>query len=121
MATTGRTRSTSTITEHSITLQVAYQKHVSWAFNTKDLTLTIDEYSKRYIEPAAAALANEIDSDICALYDDVWNEVHESTGFVTPESFMVLGKAAQKLDEEAVPAENRCLVLNPAANWSMAR
>jgi len=118
--TTGRTRSTSVITEQSITLTVSEQKHVSWAFNTKDLTLTIEEYKDRYIEPAAIALANEIDATICALYKDVWNDVYESTGFVTPESFLVLGKAAQRLDEESVPRDQRCIVLNPAANWSLA-
>jgi hypothetical protein len=118
--TTGRTRSTSTISEQSITLTVSEQKHVSWAFNTKDLTLTIEEYSDRYIEPAAIALANEIDATLCDLYKDVWNDVYESTGFVTPESFVVLGKAAQRLDEEAVPRDQRCIVLNPAANWSLA-
>jgi hypothetical protein len=118
--TTGRTRSTSTITEQSITLTVSEQKHVSWAFNTKDLTLTIEEYSDRYIEPAAIALANEIDYTVCGLYNDVWNDVYESTGFVTPESFIVLGKAGQRLDEEAVPRDQRCIVLNPAGNWSLA-
>jgi hypothetical protein len=118
--TTGRTRATSTIVEQSITLTVATQKHVSWAFNSKDLTLTIDQYSKRYIEPAANVLANEIDSDILGLYSDIYNEVWESTGFVDPESFIVLGKAGRKLDEEAAPQMNRCVVLNPAANWSLA-
>lgn len=118
--TTGRTRSTSTITEGSLTLEVADQKHVSWEFTSKDLTLTIEEYSDRYIEPAAIVLANAIDESLCDLYDDVWNLVYESTGFVTPESFVVLGKAAQRLDEEAVPRDQRCIVLNPAANWSLA-
>lgn len=118
--TTGRTRTTSMITENSITLTVSSQKHVSWDFNTKDLTLTIEEYSERYIAPAAAVLANEIDADLLSLYVDVYNEVWESTGYVTPESFIVLGKAAQRLDEEAVPQNDRCVVLNPAANWSMA-
>jgi hypothetical protein len=118
--TTGRTRSTSTITEQSITLTVSEQKHVSWAFNSKDLTLTIEEYADRYIEPAAIALANEIDATLCTLYQDVWNDVYESTGFVTPESFIVMGKAGQRLDEEAAPRDQRCIVLNPAANWSLA-
>ena len=118
--TTGRTRSTSTITENSITLTVSSQKHVSWAFNTKDLTLSIDEYSERYIKPAVAVLANEVDADLLSLYKDIYNEVHESSGFISPESFIVLGKAAQRLDEEAVPQQDRCVVLNPAANWSLA-
>jgi len=118
--TKSRVRVTHMLTEQSITLTVATQAHVSWVFTTAQLTMTIDEYSKRYIQPACAALANQVDLDLCSLYDDVWNQVHESTGFVTPESFIVLGKAAQLMDEEAVPAEERCVVLNPAANWSLA-
>ena len=118
--TTGRTRATSTITENSITLSVATQKHVSWSFNTADLTLTIDQYNERYIMGGTQALANSIDADVCALYKDVYNEVWESTGFISPESFIVLGKAGQRLDEEACPQEDRCVVLNPAAHWSMA-
>jgi hypothetical protein len=118
--TTGRTRATSTITENSITLQVATQKHVSWSFNSADLTLTIDQYNERYIMGGTQVLANAIDADLCDLYKDVYNEVWESTGFVNPETFMVLGKAGQRLDEEATPQEDRCIVFNPAAHWSMA-
>lgn len=118
--TKARAMTTSTVSEQSITLSVATQAHVAWGFFTDDLTLTIEEYSERYIAPAAMALANTIDSDLCALYDDVWNRVYESTGFVTPESFVVLGKAAQRLDEEAAPQEDRVVVLNPAGHWSMA-
>ena len=118
--TTGRTRSTSTISEDSITLTVSYQKHVSWAFNTADLTLTIEEYNERYVMGGTQALANEIDCDLTVLYKDIYNEVWESTGFVSPNTFMVLGKAGQRMDEEAVPRTDRCIVFNPAAHWSMA-
>lgn len=118
--TKARTRSNSNITENSITLTVSTQAHVSWSFYSKDLTLSIEEYSERYIRPAAAVLANTVDSDLCALYDDLWNSVCESTGFVTPHTFMVMGKAMQRLDEEAAPPEDRCIVLNPAGHWSMA-
>ena len=118
--TTGRTRATSTITENSITLNVATQRHVSWAFNSADLTLTIDQYNERYVKSGTQVLANAIDADLCDLYKDVYNEVWESTGFVSPESFMFLGKAGQRQDEEANPQEGRVVVLNPAAHWSMA-
>jgi hypothetical protein len=118
--TKARTRTESTNTEKSITMTVSTQAHVSWDFTTIDLTMTIDEYSDRYIKPAANALANQVDADLCALYKYVYNDVYESTGFITPESFLVLGKAGQKLDEEAAPKDNRVLVLNPAANWSLA-
>lgn len=115
-----RARSTSTISEHSITLSVDTQAHVSWSFFTDDLTLSIEQYSERYIATAAAALANTIDADLCGLYTDVYNMVYESTGFVTPHTFMALGKAMQRLDEEAAPPTDRTVVFNPAAHWGMA-
>ncbi len=115
-----RTRVTSNIREQYITLTVSTQAHVSWQFYMVDLTLTIEEYSERYIRPAAAKIANTIDADLCALYDDVYNVVWESTGFVNPSTFMVLGKAMQRLDEEACPPEDRVVVFNPAGHWSMA-
>jgi hypothetical protein len=115
-----RIRSTKTITEQYITLNVATQAHISWNFFTVDLTLTIEQYSERYIRPACAALANQVDADLCALYADVPKVVWESTGFVTPSTFMVLGKAMQAMDEEAVPPDERVVVFNPAAHWSFA-
>jgi hypothetical protein len=118
--TSGRTRSTSTITEQSITLSVAYQRHVSWAFNSADLALTIERYNEKYVNGATLALANRIDADVLDLYKDVFNEVWESTGFVSPETYMILGKAGQRLDEEAAPQNDRVIVFNPAAHWSMA-
>lgn len=121
VVTKARTRTTTMLSEKSITLDVSTQAHVSWEFTSVDLTLTIDEYSERYIKPAAAALANQVDADLCALYDDVYNQVEETSSWAsTPASFLVLGKAAQRLDEEAVPQDERVLVLNPAANWAMA-
>ena len=115
-----RIRSTKTITEQSITLEVATQAHVSWNFFSVDLTLTIEEYSARYIRPAAAALANVVDADLCGLYTDVSNQVQDSTSGATPQTFMVLGKSMQKLDEEAAPPDERVIVFNPAAHWSFA-
>lgn len=118
--TKSRVRVTSTITEAYVTMTVSTQAHVSWGFSTLDLTLTIEEYSDRYIRPACAALANQVDADLCSLYADIPNLVYESTGFVTPNTFMVLGKAMQKMDEEAAPPDDRVVVFNPAAHWSFA-
>ena len=118
--TKARVRVTSTITEQWITLNVATQAHVSWAFHSVDLTLTIEQYSERYIRPAAAALANQVDADLCGLYVDIADQIYESTGFVTPHSFTILGRAMQKMDEGGVPPDERSIVFDPAAHWSMA-
>ncbi|MCK5616761.1 hypothetical protein KAR91_83640 [Candidatus Pacearchaeota archaeon] len=113
--------STANLTEKSITLTVATQAHVAWSFHTVDLTLTIQEYSERYIKPAANVLANQVDLDLCALYENIPAVVAETTSWSSdPASFLVLGKAAQMLDEAAVPQDERCVVLNPAGHWSLA-
>ena len=115
-----RVRVTSTITEQYIAMTVATQAHVSWQFTMIDLTMTIEEYSERYIRKAAAALANQVDADLLGLYSDIPNQVAESTGYVTPHTFMVMGKAMQRMDEEAAPPDDRVVVFNPAAHWSFA-
>jgi hypothetical protein len=120
IVTKSRVRTSSVITEQYITLNVTTQAHVSWAFSSNELTMKLEEYSERYIRPAAAKLANTVDADIADLYSDVWNTVWESSGFVTPHTFMVLAKAMQRLDEEGVPPEERCVVFNPAGHWAMA-
>jgi len=116
--TESRTRATHDWTETSTTLDVATQAHVSWAFSTAQLTMTIEEYSERYIKPAANALANSVDAALCKLYADVFNEV--GTPGTTPATFAALGAAQQKLDECAAPSQDRYGILNPAANWAMA-
>mgnify|MGYP000279675303 CR=1 FL=1 len=118
--TKSRVRTSSVITEQYITMNVTTQAHVSWAFDSNELTMKIEDYSERYIRPAAAKLANTVDGDLTALYADVWNTVWESSGFVTPHTFMVLAKSMQRLDEEGVPPEDRVVVFNPAAHWAMA-
>lgn len=117
--TDGATRSNQDVTENSTTLVINKRKHVSWKFNSQDLTLTIEEYSKRYIAPAAIALANQVDVDLMSLYSSVfWST---GTPGTTPNAFSFLGDAATKLDDGAVPDDGmRKLVWNPKARWSMA-
>ena len=118
--TKSRVRVSSSISENYVTLTISTQAHVSWDFYAVDLTLTIEQYSERYLRSAAAQLANTIDNDLCGLYTDVYNMVWDSTGFVTPSTFMCLGQAMQRLDEEAAPPNDRTVVFNPAAHWGLA-
>jgi len=115
--TKAQSRSNSDVSEYKETLSVATQAHVSWSFSSVELTMKIEEYSKRYIEPAAAELANTVDYDLTGLYDDVFSQ--KGTPGTTPSSFSDLGDCQQLLDELAAPSP-RAAVLNPAANWSLA-
>jgi len=111
-------RSNVNLAEPSTSIVMSTQAHVSWAFSSVALTTTIEDYSKRYITPAALALANQIDADLCALYVDVYNSA--GTPGTTPATFKVLGDAQQRLDDESVPSDTRVGILNPAANWALA-
>lgn len=117
-ATKAQARSNTNLAESSDTFTVATQAHVSWAFSSVELTMTIENYKRRYITPAAEALANTVDVDLLSLYDDIPNQV--GTPGTTPATFGALGDAGQRLDEESCPQSNRKIVFNPAANWSMA-
>jgi len=107
-----------TISEPSTSITMSTQSHVAWKFTSVELTQTIEEYSKRYIQPAALALANGRDAALCGLYSDVYNAV--GTPGTTPATFLALGNAQTRLDDEAVPSDSRVGILNPAANWALA-
>ena len=105
------------VTEGKFSLAMDKRKHVSWSFSTQDLTLSIEEYNERYIKPAAIALANQIDYDLCGLYKGVWNWVGTPASPVN--SFADFAKAPERLDEMAVPQDMRHAVLSPADAWGL--
>ena len=106
------------VEEANTSIVVNQRKHVGWGFTTQDLTLTIEEFSERYIKPATIALANKIDRDLCSLYDDVYNWV--GTPGQTVNSYADFALAPQRLDEGAVPTDMRRSVLAPADHWGVA-
>ena len=114
----GATRVNQDVTEATTDITVDQRKHVSWNFDTNDLTLSIEDYSERYIKPAMMTLANTVDRSLMGLYSQAWNSV--GTPGTTPANFAALAASAQRLDEMAVPGDNRCMVLNPAAHYAIA-
>lgn len=114
----GATRVNQDVEEKTTNIVVDQRKHVSWKFSTQDLTLSIEDYSERYIKPAAITLANTMDAAGHNLYRNVWNSV--GTPGTTPASFASVAAAAQRMDEMAVGSDNRSMVLNPAARYAVA-
>ncbi len=115
----GATRSNQDVTEGTVSLAIDKRKHVSWKFSTSDLTLTVENYSERYIKPAMIALSQQVETSLMGLYSSVpqWT----GTAGTTPATFLVLGGARQKLVEHAAPmGETLNAVLNPAAALNVA-
>lgn len=109
----GATRVDQDVEEANDSIQINQRKHVSWGFSTQDLTLTIEQYSERYIKPAMITLAQTIDAQGAGLYTHVWNSV--GTPGTTPANYDALAEADQRMTEMAVPEEMRNAVLTPAA------
>jgi hypothetical protein len=114
----GATLSVEDVSEAETSITVGSQKGVDWAFQSSDMTLTIEDYSERYIKPAMQRLAQFVNTDLAGLYKYVWNL--RGTPGTTPSAFTDLSACAQLLDEGAVPSDDRVAVWNPAAGWKLA-
>lgn len=111
---TGRVMAAQNATETYVSLPVSTQKGVDMDFTSAEFTMSIDNFSTRFLKPAMSVLASTIDYDALAMTLDVQNSVG-SPG-TTPATYLVWGQANQKLDEFLAPRDgNRTAVLSPAA------
>ena len=79
----GATLSAQDTTESSVTLQVATQKGVDLNFTSVDLTLSLDDFSKRILDPAMSVLAANIEADALSMYKDVYQSVWNGASAAT--------------------------------------
>lgn len=101
-------------TETSVPLQLNTQFGVDINFTSKELALSIDDFSKRILQPAMATVANKIDRDGLALYKSIANAV--GTPGTVPTAFKTYLQAGAKMDYEATPRDGlRSVVLDPNA------
>ncbi len=100
-------------TETSTTLQVSTQKHVPVTFTTAELTLSLDDFAERILEPAMAVLAANIEADAFSMAKDVYNVV-DNIG--NAASFRSLMNARKVLTDNLAPNANRRLILNTQDN-----
>jgi len=114
IGTTGSALSIEDATETSVPLTLTTQFHVDIAFTTVDLTLSINDFSRQFIKPAIAAIANKVDFDASLLYQTVYNTI--GTPGTTPNALLTYLQAQQRLNEEAAPLDERSLCMTPAMN-----
>lgn len=114
----GATRVNQDVEEKSTNITIDQRKHVSWKFSSQDLTLSVEEYSERYIKPAMITLANTVDRSLMGLYSYGWNSV--GTPGTTPANYAAVSAAAQRMNEMAVPSDMRHMLMNDAAGFAIA-
>lgn len=110
----GATLSAQDTSETSTTLQVATQKGVDVNFTSAELTLSLDDFSKRILDPAMAVLAAAIEADALSMYNQVYNFV--GTPGTTPNALLTYLQARQKLVESLAPEGTWEMLVSPLAN-----
>ncbi len=111
----GTTPATDT-TETSTTLQVATQKGVDVNFTTAELTLTLDDFSSRILDPAMSVLAATIEADALSMALDVYNGVNNIGAAITLNKALTARKA---LVDNLAPGSDRTLLLNTQDNLDL--
>jgi hypothetical protein len=115
---TGAAMSTQDSTEGTTSISVDTQLGVDLGgWSSADRTLSIPEFSKRFLQSGMKTIAQGLDAKVASLYKDVWNWVGTPGTQLT--SFAGFAKAPQRLDEMAVPQGSRSAVLSPADQWGM--
>jgi hypothetical protein len=110
--TNGATLTTQDTTESSVTMQVSTQKHVGMNFSTAELTLSIDDFSKRIIEPAMTVLAANVEADALSMYKDVYNSVWNGGSAATYNKAL---DARVLLQRALAPANDRTALMDSLA------
>ena len=111
---TGPTLQVEDHTETSVPVTLDTQFGVDVNFTSKDMALSMDDFSKRFLEPALATVANKVDRDGLALYSSVPNAV--GTPGTIPAALKTYLLAGAKMDMEAAPRDKqRSIVLDSLA------
>jgi len=113
---TGAAISTQDTTENSTTLSVATQKGVDTTFTTAELTLTLDDFSDRILEPAMAVLAANIEADALNMVKDVYQSVNNVGSAITLNKVLT---ARKLLTDSLAPSDKRKLILNTQDNLDL--
>lgn len=117
---TGKTVTPQDTVEQTTALVVGTQKHVPVQFYSEELTLSLDDFSQRILQPAMSVLASTVAADIGTAQAQAFTNYVGSPG-TTPSTFLTFGQAGERLDWQTAPRDgNRAMVLNPTAMTASA-
>jgi hypothetical protein len=108
-------------TEEYATLVVDSQRHCDVQFTSVEMTMSLDDFSRRIAEPQAIKLANEIDKDGLATYWQVANSILAPAEVSPTEDsyWYAYAQALAMLADEAAPMDDRFYIC--LDQWQQAR
>ncbi len=110
---TGATLAAQDTVESSVDLKVQTQKGVDLNFTASDLTMALDDFSERILEPAMSVLAANIEADAMTMYRDVYNQVNNHGVAAT---FAGVLQGRKMLVDNLAPLDGRTCNLNTQDN-----
>jgi hypothetical protein len=93
------------------TITLATQDHVDMRFNSVELALSIDDFSRRYIEPAVKVLVSGIEADYLAYCTKATAQVAGTVGTAI-NSLATPGAARAKLNQQLAPKSDRYIQMD---------
>lgn len=115
---TGATASAQDSVVGKTTLTIDQQAGVDMQFTSTELSLSMEKFTERYLQPAMLRLANHIDSTLMLeAYKRTYSWV--GTPGQTVNSYNDFIPAGQRLDEMSVPTDSRVAIFSPADYWAM--
>jgi hypothetical protein len=116
---TGATASNQDVVEGEVAVSIDTQKGVDVQFTSQEATLNVDALLKdKVMNASMAQIASAIDADLIARVNELHNWV--GTPGTTMSSPIALFAAAQRMDEMAIPMDDRNAVLTPADAYGIA-
>lgn len=120
VATSGAPISIQDSADVSVALQLDTQKHVGMGFSSKDLALSIDEFSDRYVKPAVSTLANAVDYDgYLSMYKQVYNSVGVPSASALPSTLKGFTQAKAKIANSGGPLDDLVAIVDPDVEASL--
>lgn len=92
--------------EQQGTITLATQDGVDMRFNSAELALSIDEFSKRYIEPAVKGLVSGIEADYIAASTKATYNLAGTAGSALTD-LVAVGAARAKLNQQLAPKDGQ--------------
>lgn len=113
---TGANLSVQNVVEQSVDVVMATQKGVDVSFSSVELTLSLDDFAERILEPAMAVLASNIEADALNMALDVYQAVNNVGAPITLNRVLT---ARKMLTDSLAPNSDRTLLLNTQDNLDL--
>jgi hypothetical protein len=98
--------------DETFPLKINRQEHFGIEYTLEDMTLSISEFSDRYLASGMSQIANVIDRSIMLVMKKAWHSV--GTPGVRPSKFIDFANAGAKQTTYAIPNDGRrCAIINP--------